>query len=395
MSLDLLSVSIMSALVVNVSGIFFLVETMIRRDEGAGRIWAVAFLAGMLTSVAYLIWASDRGAWWAVAVGNAAFVATTGSMWVGCRSYNERRLTASTTIVAVVVTGALVAAILPGPDGGDWAGALWMFCALIAFAVAGSVESLRGEMGRLRTSWALATVLAVQALFYIARTIVFVVFGPDSSLFVDWFGTVATSFVTVTLTIVALVVTSVLRARRAELRGYSQTSQVDWPEDGILPTPVFERMLADMTDRARRRSEIVSVIAFRVEDLEQISTAYGDELLREMVNAWRGGVRRYARASSLIGEDGPGGLVIGFASLDAADARRDAARIYGGTFDDLGAVVGGIIPVVGVGMALSETVGYDVRALLRTARAMAGRAVMSTDSPVLVDETGEERLSSP
>ena len=31
-------------------------ETLLRRDEGAGRIWALAFLAAMLTTLAYVIW---------------------------------------------------------------------------------------------------------------------------------------------------------------------------------------------------------------------------------------------------------------------------------------------------------------------------------------------------
>ena len=57
MILDLdYSVLVMTALVVNVSGILFIVETLLRRDEGAGRIWALAFLAAMLTTLAYIVW---------------------------------------------------------------------------------------------------------------------------------------------------------------------------------------------------------------------------------------------------------------------------------------------------------------------------------------------------
>ncbi len=67
---DLASVLVMTALVVNVSGILFIVETLLRRDEGAGRVWALAFLAGMLTTLSYIVWVQSPGAWWAVAVGN-------------------------------------------------------------------------------------------------------------------------------------------------------------------------------------------------------------------------------------------------------------------------------------------------------------------------------------
>ena len=77
MTLQLASVVIMTALVVNVSGILFIVETLLRRDVGAGRIWALGFLAAMLTTLAYTVWAQSVGGWWAIAVGNAAFVAGT------------------------------------------------------------------------------------------------------------------------------------------------------------------------------------------------------------------------------------------------------------------------------------------------------------------------------
>ena len=83
LELDLFSVLVATAVVVNVSGVLFIVETMLRRDEGAGRIWALAFLGGMLTTLAYIIWVqSPEAAWWAVAVGNAAFVTGTGCMWL-------------------------------------------------------------------------------------------------------------------------------------------------------------------------------------------------------------------------------------------------------------------------------------------------------------------------
>ena len=92
LDLDLYSVLVMTAVVVNVSGVLFIVETLLRRDEGAGRIWALAFLAAMLTTLAYVIWVQSPEAWWAIAVGNAAVRRGTGCMWLGCRRFNGRRM---------------------------------------------------------------------------------------------------------------------------------------------------------------------------------------------------------------------------------------------------------------------------------------------------------------
>jgi len=387
MILDLQSVLVMTALVVNVSGIVFIVETLLRRDEGAGRIWALAFLAGMLTTLAYVIWAQTPDAWWAVAVGNASFVAATGCMWLGCRRFNSRRMGWPEALVAAAAIAAAVVVFIEGPGGGDWAGALWMFVPLIAFAGVGAVECLRGELRDSRTAWVLSAVLAFQSLYYLSRTTAFVTSGPDSSIFRDAFGTITTSFVTVALTIVAVVVTSVLRATRAPVRGHLRPAGFGTAPDGILAQDVFGGAMSDLCDRARWRSELVGVIAVRIDDLEQISTAFGSEVARAVTETWRKGVRRHAPSDSFVAEDGPTGLLVGVLVDSPRDARRQAGIIYRGLFDDLGTVGGGVIPVVGVGVALSDATGYDSDALAEVARGAASRAAANVESSVLVGDT--------
>lgn len=386
MTLDLASVVIMTALVVNVSGILFIVETLLRRDEGAGRIWALGFLAAMLTTLAYTMWAQSDGAWWAVAVGNGAFVAGTGCMWLGCRAFNGRRMDWPASLVAGGVLAAAVAVAVEGPDGGDWAGAVWMFVGLLAFAAAGAVECLRGALREARTAWVLGAVLGFQALYYVSRTTAFLTSGPDSALFQNAFGTIPTSFLTVVLTIVAVVSTSVLRASRAPMRGYLRRSAVGVPKDGILPGDSFADALANLCERAAWRGEIVGVTAVRIDDLEQISTAFGSEVARAVTDTWRTGVRRHAPTNALVAEDGETGLFVGAVLDTAIEARRQAGAIYRGLFDDLGKVGGGVIPVVGVGIALSEAVGYEPGALMRVARETASRASSSVETSVLMAE---------
>ena len=159
MNLDPTSVLVVTALVVNVSGILFILETLLRRDEGAGRVWAIAFLAAMLTTLSYIIWAQQPAAWGAVAVGNAAFVVGTGCLWLGCRRFNERRIDWASALVGLAALGAAAAVIIAGPEGGDWAGAVWMFIPLVVFAGAGAVECMRGVLGESRSAWVLAAVL--------------------------------------------------------------------------------------------------------------------------------------------------------------------------------------------------------------------------------------------
>jgi GGDEF domain-containing protein len=375
----------MTALVVNVSGILFILETLLRRDEGAGRIWALAFLAGMLTTIAYLVWAQTPGAWWAGAVGNASFVASTGCMWLGCRRYNERRMTWSSALVGAGVAAAATAVVVAGPQGGDGAGALWMFAALVGFAGLAAVECLRGALGESKTAWVLAFVLGFQSLYFISRTTAFLTSGPESPLFQSAFGTITTSVVTVTLTIVAVVVTSVLRSARAPMRGYLRPTSSSISDD-ILGEQAFAEYVVQLCERASRRAELVAVIAVRVDDLEQISTAFGSEVARAVSETWRSGVRMHAPTNAMVADDGPTGLLVGALTDSPRDARRIAGAIYRGLFQDLGRVGGGVIPVVGVGVGLSDTAGYDAAELIRMARDAAILAAQTVDTSVVIAE---------
>jgi hypothetical protein len=393
MILDLYSVLVMTALVVNVSGILFIVETLLRRDEGAGRIWALAFLAGMLTTLAYAIWSSAPDAWWAISVGNAAYVLSIGCMWLGCRRFNGRRLAWPAAIVGASAVTAAVAVFVDGPDGGDWAGAVAMFIPVLAFAALGAVECLRGDLRESRTAWILSAVFAFASLFYVSRTAAFLTSGPDSALFQSAFGTIPASMVITTLMIVAVVAASVLRAGRVPMRGHLRAAGFGTARDGILSQDVFGSALAELCARAERRAELVSVIAVRIDDLEQISTAFGSDIARTVTETWRAGVRRHAPSNALVGEDGTTGLLVGELVDSAREARRQAGAIYRGLFDDLG--MGGehptgqmraVIPVVGVGVALSDATGYDSAALCEVARAAASRAATSVDASVVVGD---------
>ncbi|MCP2637078.1 hypothetical protein K0817_010970 [Microbacterium sp. HD4P20] len=384
MSLDLASVTVMTALVVNVSGILFILETFLRRDEGAGRIWSVGFLSGMLTTLAYMVWARSEDGWWAIAVGNAAFVAATGCMWLGCRRFNGRPMIWPSLLVTGAVAAAALAVTVEGRQGGDWAGALWMFIALVVFAGAGAAECLRGALRESRTAWVLGAVLGVQSLYYVVRTTVFVMAGPGSELFESVFGTLSTSFLTVTLTIVAVVVTSVLRATRAPVRGYLRRSAESAADIGGAAE--FGAGLARLCQRAATRSETVAVIAVRVEDLEQISTAFGSEVAAALGEAARAGVRTHAPTNAMVAEDGVTGLLVAVAMPSAHEARHHAAAIYRGLFDDLGRVGGGVIPVVGVGVALSQSGDDEPEGLMRAAREAAGRAARHVETSVLMGD---------
>ncbi|MFT4135279.1 hypothetical protein [Microbacterium sp.] len=380
MNLDLLTVTFLTALVVIVTSVVFIVGMLLRNDELAGRIWALGFLAGLLTVVAYFAWASSPDAWWTAGVGNSAFICGTGCMWLGARRFNERRMPVAAAAVGVVAAAELAIVLALGPAGGDWAGAEVMFVGLMAFAALGAVECFRGDMGRHRESWGLAFVLGLQALYYLARTIVFVVAGPHSAVFTTWFSTVTTSFLTISLSIVAMVVTTVLLSGRVRLRGSVGTTRLELSDEGIMPASSFERILADTAGRAQQRGELVGVVSARIDDLPSIGTAFGNEAAELVLVSFREGVRRYAPSSSFIGEDGLGGMLVSIQPSSPEEARRIARRIRRGLFEELSGVVGAVIPFVAVSAVLSDVAGYSAGSLVRAAQE-ASRVISTNIGP--------------
>lgn len=384
MIIDIFTMTLATAIVVTISGVVFLTETLLRHDTGAGRIWTLAFLAGVLTTLCYFIWSIDAGAWVAVGVGNGALVASAGCFWLGCRSFNGRAMLASQVAVSVGSLAAVGAVLIAGPDGGDWAGAVVMFVFIAVFAGLGAVESRRGSIGPLLTSIGLTVVLAIESLFYIARTVFFLSEGEDGPIFSGWLGSEMTGVITMVLTIVAVVTTSVLRAGHASLRGQRDTTALALANDGVLRGPSFDLLMQQVLDRAFVTGDLAGVIALSLDDLPRIGAAFGSAEQEDFTIAWREGVRRYAPNLAFVGESGPTTLLVGVQPTSVGDARRIASRIHRRVLDDFAEMRSAVIPVVGVGVALSTPTGYQLPALVAAAKDAALVSASSSDASVMI-----------
>lgn len=386
MTIDQFTISAATAIVVIVAGVMYLLETLLRKDGLSGRLWAVAFLSGILTVLSYLVWAIDRSAFLAVAVGNASFVASASFIWLGCLAFNERRMRLAGTVVAVLIAAAGLSVVIAGPDGGDWAGAIALFIGTGLSALLGAIESRRRLMGRRWSAIGLTVVLAIEALWFLGRIVVFVWSGPQSDLFITWFGTTTASMLTIALTVVAVVVTSVLRAGESNLRGQRDSYTLSVGLDGVMLPASFRSASSTMLERAERTQETMCLVSIRIDDVARIATAFGPAEAEQVAASWRAGVRRYAPTASLVGESGSGSLQATFPTTSFADVRRMASIMHRRLLDDFGNLGISVVPVVGVGVALSDQFGYDFSALAAAADAAAGRSVTSPDASVIIAE---------
>lgn len=387
--IDIFTVNLLVAVVTMTAGVLYVLETLLRREVGPGRVWALAFLSGMLTVVSYLVWQGMDDPWIAIAIGNAALIATSGFFWLGCRSFNARTLRWPGLLLGAVVAAQLVVTLAAGPNGSEWAGSEVLLFGIAVFAALASIESRRGSMGEIVSAIGFTLVFALVALFYLVRGVVFVTQGPDSIAFTTWLNSSVTGVVSIVLTIVALNTATMLRSGRVTIRPDGDRAVLGMTLDGVLEPGSFRAALRNVLARAQVSRELFCVVALRLDDLAQIGLAFGTDEEESMELLWRTGVRRYAPTFSLVGECEDSAMIVAFEPETAADARRVASRIQRRLLDDFAARGSAVIPVIGVGVALSSEVGHEQEPLMTAAQAAAERSSTSPDASIIFADSAD------
>ncbi len=155
---------------------------------------------GTFSAVCYLAWLLLPDVFVAVAVGNGAFVGATAFIWLGCVAFNGRPLRVPSIVVGAVILLVVVSAlaavrrwrlgrchpVLPGQR---------------AVRRSRAVETRRGAIGRRWSAVGLTIILAIEAVWFVSRTAVFIVSGPESDLFRTVFDTRVSALLTITLVI--------------------------------------------------------------------------------------------------------------------------------------------------------------------------------------------------
>ena len=365
MTLDQQTLSLATGIVVFTAGLLFVLETVLKRDSTTSRLWSLGYLGAMLTSFSYLLWSSQPGMWWAVAVGNAAFVLGSGAIWNGNRSFNGRRSLIEVTLVAAVVTG--LAAAAAGPDGGDWAGApVWLLCVAV-LAGLGAAETLTGDLRKDINARGLTVVLSLQSLLFAARFVAYFVSGTESDVFSHWLGSITTSIVTMVLMVVAAVSMSVLRSETAFAGSRNRTSPV-FTARRLVDNDSFLQVASDRLERAQNHGERVALLHVDLDDLETINTAFGRSVADIVMTAYATTIRNGTPTSSVIGEVGPGRISIVFTEVQPGSGLATATALRRALLDTDVPDAPGASLTASIGVATTEHYGYELDALYRAAR---------------------------
>lgn len=389
MTLDAGTIQFVTAIVVHVAGGVFVLETMLRKDDRSGRVWALGFISAMIATEAYMVRWVSLDAWWLVAMGNAGWVASLGLLWLGCRVFNGHRLRRAAAVVVAAAALTMTLVLLDGPE--TEGRTAWLVYGIHGvFAALTAVEATRGTMQRSRTALGLSVTLGLVAVLQVTRSVIVIVIDPQHQIIQTRLSSPFVGIITISVVLVTVVVTSVLRAEQVRLRGTEDSTLMAIAPDGVLLTPSFVRVLGGRLMRANRRAELFAVLVVKIDALGRISTAFGADEAEHVRQAARAAVRRLSPTTAAMGADDEGQLLLAFQPTSPAEARQLAARMHRAMLDQLRTAGVPVIPPIGMGLAVTSTSGYDRETLLDAARAAARRAIQSDDVSVVVAGEDEE-----
>lgn len=272
--LDPTTVFVVGGLVVVLAGISFLLETMLRRNDAVGRLWSAFFLSAMFAVFAFVVVSLDHDIWWANAAGNGAYVTAIGFLWSGARRANGRgALLVVPIALGVAVT---VAGLIPGADGGYWAGSFEMFLGVAATSLLTAFEFSRAVLARLLASRVLTVLTGGMGLYYVARAIAFLVLGPDDPAFDTYFGTAISTLIEISFMIIGTIMLgSVQGDRFAQLDENDAEIGTRLSIDGVMNPRQFREVAETWLMRALRERATLVLLLIDVADLGAVNTAFG------------------------------------------------------------------------------------------------------------------------
>ncbi|ANP71424.1 GGDEF domain-containing protein [Cryobacterium arcticum] len=331
MELDAPTLQMISGLMVVLCGASFILNTALNRNDPPGRLWSLAFVAGIMVAVGYGVYVISDTAWWAIALANTALVISIGALWSGSRVYNGRPS-------AFIIVGGLallvgVVTILPGEEGGEWAGAALLWFIVSALGALGGAEAMRWRLRRNVNGRILAIVLFLAGAFYLGRAVTFLVDGPDSITFTTYFGTGTTSIFNMALIVTASIAVSILRAERVGSNAVGDIAVGIHSAAGVLSGPSFRQAAADHLQRAEMSERGLAVIGADIDNLPEINTAFGRTAGDEAISRFADTLRGSAPMMAQIGHLAAGRFFILAGVSSATEARAITERVQNALVD--------------------------------------------------------------
>lgn len=322
MTFDPLTLQAANAIVVIACSIGFVLNTLLRSFDRAGLYFAAGFLTALFSSIAFAVAAVHTDVWAPIAVGNAMYVMSAGSLWSGMRIFTGRR-----SLFPVVLGVAAVCALwvaVRWPIDGEWAGAEGYLLGVAVFFLLTGDLALRAVSRRSLNARILGITMTVVGIYFLGRTVALFVLGREELGNDVYFGTLtATSLVTMLL-VICSVSLSALRSERETMqrRELDASPYSDVNALGALDAATFANGGADRMDRATLHGVQVGLLHTRLEGLGDYNIIYGRSAGDEAIVRYARLLRHTVPPTALIGHRGGGSFAI-LAMLDVVTTSRD------------------------------------------------------------------------
>jgi len=365
-NLDTLTLLYASGLVVASAGASFVISSIFRRDDEVARLWGLGFISGMLATIAYAVWGYSPDLWWVTGVGNAALAFAIGAMWSGCRAFNGHK--PMLAVVAAVTALVFLAVVLHGVDGGEWAGAPVMYLAISGFSTATVVATLRGNLRSRVNARILTVVFVAVSLYYLARAVVYFVYGETSVQFLSYFGTVNTTLLNIGFLTIAAISFSVLQSDHSPDRRRDKSSD-DSSIAGIASRRLFDQQAEDWLRRAHRNDESLTLAIIEVQNLDQMNNALGSEYGDRAIQTVGWFTRDNVPTTSIVGRLSTRRFAVMAPSPAVGEPRGIAERVMTAIAENPIDEIEGVRATASFGVTDTADVGYDYADLSRAATA--------------------------
>ncbi|MEO8907974.1 MAG: GGDEF domain-containing protein [Microbacteriaceae bacterium] len=375
-TLDVPTLFIASALVVTLTAILFVIDSLGRGEDAVGRLWSLAYVSATTTTFAYLLSSVYPVMWWGIPLGNGAAVLGFGAIWSGARRFNDRSMLL--WVILAVSAGVALASLVQGPTGGYWAGADVMFWGMSAFGLLAGIECLRPRLLSFHSARFLSVLMLLSCVYYLGRVIFFYLVGPNSEVFTTYFGSAVTALVLVMFVTGGAI--SMVNLRGEDLRqSFTNKHSADLLTDTASPDQ-FTDVVTPMLVAARESAWPIALVIADIDELASINAAfgraYGDQVLVRFVEVLRAAAPFGTPLCRLVANRFA--FLLSDATAAEAAALAERIRVYLLETPLVGDGAG-VRVTASFGVAGSDAAGYDLRWLqdsalgALTASKVAGR----------------------
>jgi diguanylate cyclase (GGDEF)-like protein len=250
------------------------------------------------------------------------------------------------------------------PSEGSWAGSAVLWILLAALSVLGGAELQRGRLRRNVNGRSLSIVLWLNAAYVLARAVIFLSEGRQSSEFETLFNSGVASVVTMTVVVSATITVSVLRTEQGGNRAVGDMTDGIMSRAGVLSAPAFQQAARDHLQRAEWAHAGVALIGADIDKLPEVNTAFGRQAGDDAISAFAQSLRHSAPVIAVIGHISAGRFLMLVLAASATEAMRMAENLQTALVDSPLPEGQRIRLTASIGVADVFDIGYDLDDLM-------------------------------